>query len=136
MLDDLDQSRVVSDRAVQDLIMGRGEELVRQIEATIKALGDPADVPGGIEHIIAMYGAVTAAEYRNQALEFPADKLPDVRNATAANFYGVRTTKRSDEGLYLTIKTVRLNGEHRIFFMQLVDYSGKAPPWLLPPKKP
>jgi hypothetical protein len=133
ILDYLDKARVAADATVKSLSVGF-EEFIRGIHETTKGTGQQVDFSETSEQIREKYGLVTSSEYRGQAIETLGD-VHDLAKASAATFYAIRTTKRPNEGLYLTVKTMRFNGEHRVFYAQFLEYVGNVPPWLLPSQR-
>jgi len=132
ILDYLDGARIVADRVAKNFVAERDEEVAGEFDRLVKATGQIIDVRESVNMMRQTYGSVTSYEFRCQALETPAENpdVHDVQHARSAVYYSIRTTRRQDGELFLTVKTARIDNLHAVSYLRINDYSGKVPPWL------
>jgi hypothetical protein len=132
VLDYLDGARTVADKIISDFATERYEGLVSEFAQLEKATGQRIDVRDYANRIRRNYGSVTAYQFGCQVLESPTEK-PDVSDAQRARsvaYYLIRTQKRPNGDLVLTVRTSLIGKAHTVSFFDINDYSGKEAPCL------
>lgn len=132
MLDYLDGAKIVADRVVRNFAAELDVELDGEFSRLARARGQKIDVRDYANLARQTYGSVTLYQFRCQVLEAPAEK-PDVnylQRARSTVYYSIRTAKRPNGDLFLTVKTIRIGDLHAASYFSIDNYSGKAVPCL------
>jgi hypothetical protein len=132
ILNYLDGARIAADRVVVNFAAERDVELDGEFARLAKARGQKIDVRNYANLVRRTYGSVTSYSFRCQVLEAPAEK-PDVNDAQRARsivYYSIRTAKRPNGDLFLTVKTMLIGNLHAASYLSVDNYSGKTPPCL------
>jgi hypothetical protein len=132
ILDYLDGARVVADRVIEHFAAGRDLELDGEFAPLARARSQKIFVREYANMVRQTYGPVKSYEFKCQALEAPAENpdVHDVQRARSTVYYLIRTAKRPNGELFLTVKTTRLGNLHAASFLSLDNYNGKAEPCL------
>jgi hypothetical protein len=132
ILNYLDGARIAADRVAVNFAAERDVELDGEFARLAKARGQKIDVRNYANLVRRTYGSVTSYSFRCQVLEAPAEK-PDVNDAQRARsivYYSIRTAKRPNGDLFLTVKTMLIGNLHAASYLSVDNYSGKTPPCL------
>jgi hypothetical protein len=128
----LDGARTVADRVVEHFATGRDVELDGEFAPLAKSRGQKIFIRDYASRMRQTYGAVRSYEFRCQMLEAPAEK-PDVSDAQRARsvvYYSIRTPKRPNGDLFLTVRTILIGNAHAASYLDINNYSGKDAPCL------
>jgi hypothetical protein len=132
ILNYLDGAKNVADRVMEHFAAGRDVELDGEFAPLARARSQKIFVRDYANLVRQTYGSVTSYEFRCQVLEAPAENpdVHDVQRARSIVYYSIRTAKRPNGELFLTVKTMRLGNLHAASFLSIDNYSGKAEPCL------
>jgi hypothetical protein len=132
ILNYLDGARIAADRVAGNFAAERNVELDGEFAQLAKARGQKIDIRDYANRVRRTYGSVTSYTFSCQALEAPAEK-PDVNDAQRARsivYYSIRTAKRPNGDLFITVKTMRIGNSHAASYLSIDNYSGKTSPCL------
>jgi hypothetical protein len=132
ILEYLDSAKIVAGRVATNFATGSDEELDVDFSRLAKARGQKIFVREYVNMVRQVYGQVTSYEFRGQALEASAENpdVHDLQRARSAVYYAIRTAKRPDGELFLTVRTIRIGNLHAAAFLGVNDYKGNVPAWL------
>jgi hypothetical protein len=132
ILDYLDGAKIVAGRVATNFATNSDEELGVEFTRLEKARGQKIFIREYVNMVRQVYGAVTSYEFRGQALEASAENpdVHDLHRARSAVYYAIRTAKRPDGELFLTVRTIRIGKLHAAAFLGINDYKGNVPAWL------
>jgi hypothetical protein len=132
ILEYLDGAKIVADKVVANFATNSDEELNADFSRLAKARGQKIFILDYVNMVRQVYGVVTSYEFRGQALEASAENpdVHDLQRARSAVYYAIRTAKRPDGELFLTIRTVRIGNFHAAAYLGVNDYKKNVPAWL------
>jgi len=121
ILEWLDASRAVADRAVDDLASGRIDACFDEIAETAAVLNTGFDRRELRRDIRRACGSIVGSEYLGEQVSFNHgsrnDSSRDLAHAQSRVFYVLRTTKQTSEPVYLAVDVIEREGRHRVVYV-------------------